>query len=170
MVPSFVLSHVPPCDVPQGYASVVSFPAALLDDHFEHPTRQSAHRIEEALLLPFIAQRSALHVEIAHFQRVGLDEVSSGLDLVAHQNGEDFVDPWHIFQFNLQQRPDFWIHRRFPELIRIHFAKTFVTLDTEPVLALIEDRLDQLNRLGLELFLIIGFDLVRRTAQADRRR
>jgi len=48
MVPSFVLSHVPPCDVPQGYASVVPFPAALLDDHFEHPTRQSAHRIEDS--------------------------------------------------------------------------------------------------------------------------
>jgi len=39
MTPCFVLSRVPPCDVPQGYASVVSLPAALLGCHFEHPAR-----------------------------------------------------------------------------------------------------------------------------------
>ena len=37
MTPSVVLSRVPPCDVPQGYASVVPLPAALLGFHFEHP-------------------------------------------------------------------------------------------------------------------------------------
>jgi len=29
MTPSFVLSRVPPCDVPQGYASVVPLPGGL---------------------------------------------------------------------------------------------------------------------------------------------
>ncbi|ULA68792.1 MAG: hypothetical protein LZF62_360195 [Nitrospira sp.] len=33
---SGVLSHPAPCDVPQGYASVVGLPAALLDGPFEH--------------------------------------------------------------------------------------------------------------------------------------
>ena len=37
MPPSVVLSRVPPCDVPQGYASVVPLPAALLDSLFEQP-------------------------------------------------------------------------------------------------------------------------------------
>jgi len=52
MTPSFVLSRVPPCDVPLGdravlaarggwvekeCASVVPLPAALLGCHFEHP-------------------------------------------------------------------------------------------------------------------------------------
>ncbi len=37
MTPSVVLSRVPPCDVPQGYASVVPLPAALLGCHFEQP-------------------------------------------------------------------------------------------------------------------------------------
>ena len=37
MTPRVVLSRVPPCDVPQGYASVVPLPAALLGCHFEHP-------------------------------------------------------------------------------------------------------------------------------------
>ena len=38
---SVVLSRVPPCDVPQGYASVVPLPAALLGCHFEHPARRT---------------------------------------------------------------------------------------------------------------------------------
>ena len=42
MTSRFVLSRVPPCDVPQGYASVVPFPAALLGCHFEHPARVDA--------------------------------------------------------------------------------------------------------------------------------
>jgi len=33
---SFVLGRVPPCDVPQGYASVVPLPPALLGCLFEH--------------------------------------------------------------------------------------------------------------------------------------
>src|SRR5262245_5440010 len=100
---------------------------------------------------------------------MGLNEISSGLDLITHQNGEDLVDTGHVFKFNFQQRPDIWIHRRFPELIWIHFAKTFVSLDTEPLLTFVEDRLDQLGRRGLELFLAVGFNLVRRPAQSDRR-
>ena len=35
--PSVVLSRPSPCNVPQGYASVVPLPAALLECHFEHP-------------------------------------------------------------------------------------------------------------------------------------
>ena len=45
MTPSFVLSRVPPCDVPQGYASVAKLPAASLGCHFEHPA-QSARQGE----------------------------------------------------------------------------------------------------------------------------
>ena len=37
MTPSVVLGRVPPCDVPQGYASVAKLPAALLGCHSEHP-------------------------------------------------------------------------------------------------------------------------------------
>jgi hypothetical protein len=40
MTPSVVLSRVPPCDVPQGYASVVPLPVALLGCHFEHPASE----------------------------------------------------------------------------------------------------------------------------------
>lgn len=35
-VASGVLGHSSPCDVPQGYASVAEFPAALLDDLVGH--------------------------------------------------------------------------------------------------------------------------------------
>jgi hypothetical protein len=37
---SVVHSRVPPCDVPQGYASVVPLPAALLGCHFERPASE----------------------------------------------------------------------------------------------------------------------------------
>ena len=35
--PGFVFSRVSRCGVAQGYASLAPLPAALLDDHFEHP-------------------------------------------------------------------------------------------------------------------------------------
>ena len=44
MTPSVVLSRVPPCDVPQGYASVVPLPPALLGCHFEHPAQSARQR------------------------------------------------------------------------------------------------------------------------------
>jgi len=37
-----VLGRVPPCDVPYGYASVVSLPAALRERYFEQ-----SHKIRE---------------------------------------------------------------------------------------------------------------------------
>jgi hypothetical protein len=37
-----VLGRVPPCDVPYGYASVVTLPAALREKHFE-----PSHKIRE---------------------------------------------------------------------------------------------------------------------------
>jgi hypothetical protein len=37
MPASFVLGRVSRCGVAQGYASLAPLPAALLDDHFEHP-------------------------------------------------------------------------------------------------------------------------------------
>jgi hypothetical protein len=37
-----VLGRVPPCDVPEGYASVVPLPAALLERHFEQ-----SHKMRE---------------------------------------------------------------------------------------------------------------------------
>ena len=97
MIPSFVLSHVPPCNVPQGYASVVPFPAALRMTMLSILQGNRHTESKTALLLPFIAQRSALHIEIAYFQRVGLNEVSSRFDLITHQNREDLVDTWHVF-------------------------------------------------------------------------
>jgi hypothetical protein len=37
MAPNFVLGRSSPLDVLLQYASGASLPAALLDDHFEHP-------------------------------------------------------------------------------------------------------------------------------------
>jgi hypothetical protein len=37
MASSGVLGRPSPCDVPLRYASVAGLPAALLEEHFEHP-------------------------------------------------------------------------------------------------------------------------------------
>lgn len=42
-----------------------------------------------------------LHVEILYVQRVVLDKLASGFDLVAHQDGEDRVGFDHVFDADL---------------------------------------------------------------------
>jgi hypothetical protein len=43
-VSDFVLSRVPPCDVPQGYASVVPLPAASSESLFEQASKENTRK------------------------------------------------------------------------------------------------------------------------------
>ena len=72
MTPSVVLSCVPPCDVPQGYASVVPLPAALLGCHFEHPAGATVS------IRCGLAQKYIDHV---HYYAVAVLEFTDGRDL-----------------------------------------------------------------------------------------
>src|SRR6266581_756834 len=83
--------------------------------------------------------RLALYIEIFHFERVLLDEVAPGLHLVTHQGGKDVVHPCNILELDLQQQARLGVHRRLPELRRVHFSQTFVALDCEPVFADLEN-------------------------------
>ncbi len=59
-------------------------------------------------------------VEVFDLQRVLLDEIAPGFDIVSHQGGEQVVGGGNIFQLDLEERPAGWIHRGFPELLGIH--------------------------------------------------
>src|SRR5829696_7826722 len=63
-----------------------------------------------------------LNVQVAHELRVRLDERPARLDLVAHQRLEDLVRQDRVFHGDPQQRASLRIHRRRPELRRVHFA------------------------------------------------
>src|SRR3569833_2813356 len=77
---------------------------------------------------------SDLHVQIAHELRVRLDELAARLDVVAHECLEDLVGQHRIFHVHLEERARLRIHRRLPELLRVHLAESLVALDVDRVL------------------------------------
>ena len=54
-----------------------------------------------------------------------LDEFTSRLNSVAHEDSEDFIGSRCIFHANLQQCSLFGIHTGIPKFLRVHFAETF---------------------------------------------
>lgn len=73
---------------------------------------------------PSTACRSGggLNVEIFDIKRVTLDKLTPRLDLIAHQGGKDLVRTHGILDGHPQKSTGLGIHRRVPELIRIHLA------------------------------------------------
>ena len=72
---------------------------------------------------------SPLDVQVGGVQRVFVDEIASRLHLVSHQGGENFVRLHRVLDPDLQEGPLLRVHRRFPELLRVHLAETLVALD-----------------------------------------
>ena len=149
MITGFILAWL--SDVTFGNVHLDTFLATVLpDDHWG---------IRQATVL--------LHVQVFDFQGMGLDEISARLNFVTHEDREDFIDPWHVLEFDPQQRARFWVHRGFPQLTRVHFAQSFVPLDGQPLFAEIEDRSHEIR--GRPQFLLLAFRLefIRCATQAD---
>src|SRR6266550_1832059 len=70
-----------------------------------------------------------LDVQVAHGLCVRLDEALARIDVVAHQDVEDFVRLDRIFDLDPQQHSILWVHRRVPELLRVHLTETLVAGD-----------------------------------------
>src|SRR4030042_1430581 len=81
------------------------------------------------------ARFSALYIQVRGVQGVSVDEVAPGALLGPHGGWEDLVGPHRVLDAPLQQRPLFGIHRRLPELPRVHLAEALVALDGYPLLA-----------------------------------
>src|SRR5215203_1222195 len=77
---------------------------------------------------------SKLNVEVPYVERVVFDELAPWLNSVAHQHSKDLVSFDHIVDPDLEQRALLGIHRRFPKLLRVHLAQTFVALDRQILL------------------------------------
>ena len=61
--------------------------------------------------------------------RISLDELAAGRNLVAHQHREDAVGFGGVLDVHLAQDARVGVHRRLPQLVGVHLAETFVTLD-----------------------------------------
>src|SRR4029077_12817762 len=92
-------------------------------------------------------------VEVAHVQRILLDELPPRLDLVTHQGGEDLVGLVGILDLHLEERARRGLHRGLPELGRVHLAEALVALDLETLAGGGHDAVDGApdadDRLGL---------------------
>ena len=78
-----------------------------------------------------------LHVQIPGFERVLFDEFAAALDVFAHQRGENLFALDGVFKAYLEQRALLGVHGRLGELLGIHLAQAFITLDGRVLLALV---------------------------------
>src|SRR6266542_4297258 len=74
-------------------------------------------------------------VEVRYELRVRFDERPARLDLVTHQRLEHLVGEDRVLDVHLEDRACLRIHRRRPELTRIHLSESLVALDVDRALA-----------------------------------
>src|SRR5207247_8573865 len=104
----------------------------------------------------------SLHIQIPHFERVLLDEVAPRPHLIAHEDREDFLHAGEVLELDLQQGAGFRVHRGLPELLGVHFPKTLVPLQPDPLLPALQDRADQSCCPGAPLLLPLRLALASR--------
>src|SRR5215204_6760746 len=100
-------------------------------------------------------------VQEADVLGVADDETPPRLDVLAHQDAEQLVRRCRVVEGDLQQHPGGRVHGGFPQLLRVHLAKTLVALDA----ALLGQLLARLHA-GLDepVPLAVGVRVLRRLA------
>src|SRR5262245_679788 len=109
-------------------------PAALISSRAEHKNaaRRGSNEIARAIYTRARIDRRASNesnVEIRDREGVLLDELTTRLDLITHQRGEDVVGGECVFDLHLHEPAARGIDRRLPQLLGIHLAESFVALD-----------------------------------------
>src|SRR5690349_301293 len=89
--------------------------------------------------------RGGSDVEVLHVQGVVLDELAAGRDLVAHEEGEEGVGLGGVADVHLEEPAVVGVHRRFVELLGVHFPETLVALDGKALAAVGADLGDDLE-------------------------
>ena len=74
--------------------------------------------------------RDFLHIEVRDTRSTRLDEVLTWWDILSHKHTEYCIGFFYIFYRHSEHLALYWIHRRLPELLRIHLTKTLISLDT----------------------------------------
>ena len=90
MVPGFVLGSRGPQRTPEGMRPVLS------------PLQPCRRAILSILQFTRTNLGPSLYVQVSDFQRMLLDEIASGLDLVTHENRKNLIDARHVFKFDAQ--------------------------------------------------------------------
>src|ERR1044072_1862047 len=85
-----------------------------------------------------------LNVQVLYIQRVILDKASSRLHGVAHEDGENRVGLDRVVYLHLKQRALVRVHRRLPELLRVHLAQTLIALNRQILLGRVKYPLKKL--------------------------
>src|SRR6185437_16579580 len=94
------------------------------------PSGSASRAIAEYGLRANEKRRRGVHVDIVG-ERIVLDEFAARLDHVTHQLGEDVVGLVDLLDLHLQERARLGIERGLPELIGVHLAEAFVTLQRQ---------------------------------------
>ncbi len=79
----------------------------------------------------FMGTVLASHVQVAHLFGVSLDEPLAGGYTLAHQHIEGAICDGRILDGHLQEGALLRVHRRLPELIRVHLAQPLVALESD---------------------------------------
>ena len=78
--------------------------------------------------------RSDLSIDIGE-RGVLLDEPTSRLNIVTHEDGEDAVGLDNVLDVNLSESTRRGVHGRLEQLLSVHLAETFVALDGDRALS-----------------------------------
>ena len=101
------------------------------------------------------------------FLGVRLDELLARRNRAAHQHVEGLIGADAVFDLDLHQRPPGRVHRRVPELVRVHLAETLVALNLGPLAELLDRRLALLFGVRPDLFLAALHPVERRLRDVE---
>lgn len=99
-----------------------------------------------------------LNIDICRFQGVLFDEGTTWFNRIAHQGREQLVCSNRVFNGHAQHATAFRIHGGFPQLLRVHFAQTFIALDREAATGLFHQPVQRLLEAGYRLTTFATFD------------
>src|SRR5215217_3556536 len=86
-------------------------------------------------------------IQVFHLSGVLLDKLFARLYLVAHQRGEQLIRHRRRLDRDLEHRPVLRVHRRLPELLRVHLRETLEAGDTGVSVG--PDTIHRLSQLGV---------------------
>ena len=98
---------------------------------------------------------------------MGLDELLPRRHSATHQHVERLIGGDSVLDGDLLQRPCGWIHRRIPELGRVHFAETLVPLHLGPRTQFLESGFTVILGVAPDSFLPGGNPVERRLGDIE---
>src|SRR5215218_7640314 len=108
-------------------------------------------------------------IQVFHLSGVLFDEGFARLDLVAHQRGEQLISHRRRLDGDLQHRPVLRVHRRLPQLLRVHLREALEAGDTDVSIG--PDTIQRLSQLrvvfGIVLAAIVRDLVERRKSDID---